>query len=237
MYAWGLDWCGRSSLPGAADSERLASTLHSSLTTVPKLIFLELALLLCCAPHGLEAQEPQPFFYKLSGGYSLLSNSPNGVQGARQLLNGFVAGLDMLPWRGLDLKAEAADYRGTNLNAQEHLLFLTGGGEYEAQLRREGVFTDAMLGAVNANRNWMQNGEAGQSTSLLCILGGGLDTPIRPRVAIRVQGDFVYMNLHAALASIPSPAPVYPNVVHGLPNFFGRVSVGLVWRVHGRDSR
>jgi hypothetical protein len=138
----------------------------------------------------------------------------------------------MLPWRGWELKAEAADYRGTNLNAQEHLLFLLGGGEYEARVRRETVFADALLGAVNANRQWMQDSEAGQTTSLLCVLGGGLDTPIRPRMALRIRGDFLYMNLHAALASINSTAPEYPNVVHGLPNFYGRVLVGLVWTIH-----
>lgn len=186
---------------------------------------------------SLRAQQTQPFFYKLSGGYSLLSNSPNGVRGARQPLSGFTAGLAMLPWRGLDVKAEAADYRGSNLNAQEHLLFLLGGGDYETQLRREGLFADAMLGAVNANRAWMQNSEAGQTTSLLCVLGGGIDTPVRPRVALRIQGDFLYMNLHAALASIDSPAPVYLNTVHGLPNFYGRLLVGLVWTIHPPEPR
>ena len=197
---------------------------------VPRL--LQFALLVCCWTSLSDAQQQQPFFYKASGGYSLLSNSPNGVRGSRQPLSGFAASLGMLPWRGLDLRAEAADYRGTNLNAQEHLLFLLGGGEYEAPLGKEAVFADAMLGAVNANRNWMQNGEAGQTTSLLCVLGGGLDTPLRQRLALRLKGDFLYMNLHSALASIPSPAPVYPNPVHGLPNFYGRVVVGLVWTIH-----
>lgn len=192
-----------------------------------------IVFLVCCWTSVSSAQQqPQPFFYNLSGGYSVLSNSPNGVRGSRQPLNGFAASLGMLPWRGWKLRADAADYRGTNLNAQEHLLFLLGGGEYGRRLRRETAFADALLGAVNVNRQWMQNGEAGQTTSLLCVAGGGLDTPLRPQLAFRIGGDFLYMNLHAALASIPSPQPVYPNPVHGLPNFYGRVFFGLVWTIH-----
>lgn len=191
-----------------------------------------LFLLLACTAPTVRAQQTQPLFYKLSGGYSLLSNSPNGVKGARQPLSGFEAALGMFPWRGWDLKADVARYQGTNLNAQEHLLFLLGGGEYEGHLRREGLFGEALLGAVTANRNWMQNSEAGQTTSLACVIGGGLDTPIRNRVSFRVKGDFLYTNLHAALASIPTPAPTYPITVHGLPNFYGRVTAGFVWIVH-----
>lgn len=188
-------------------------------------------IFLACASVA-RAQETQPFFYKVTGGYSLLSNSPNGVKGARQPLSGFEASLGMFFWRGWDLKADVTRYQGTNLNAQEHLLFLLGGGEYEKHLRREGVFGEALLGAVNANRNWMQNGQPGQTTSLACILGGGLDTPIRNRVSFRLKGDFLYANLHPALAQMNTPAPVYPVVVHGLPNFYGRFTAGVVWIVH-----
>jgi hypothetical protein len=193
-------------------------------------------MLACMAP-AARAQQTQPFFYKLSTGYSLLSNSPNGVRGARQPLSGFEAALGMFPWRGWDLKADVAHYQGRNLNANEHLLFLLGGGEYESHVRREGVFGEALLGAVNANRNWMQNGEAGQTTSLACVVGGGLDTPVAKRVSFRVKGDFLYTNLHAALAQMPSSAPIYPVVVHGLPNFYGRISAGLVWTIHLPGAR
>ncbi len=35
--------------------------------------------------------------------------------------------------------------------------------------------------------------------------------------------------MHPALAALPSPAPVYPNEVHGLPNFYARLGAGLAW--------
>lgn len=181
---------------------------------------------------GLHAQENQQKWqslYQVYGGYSLLSNSPNGVKGARQPLNGFDAELGMLRWHGLRFKVATADYRGTNLNANEDLLFITGGGEYDHRLGREVGFLEGLMGNVAINKNWMQNGEAGQTASFLGILGGGLDTPIGHNLAIRVKADFTYMNLHAAIVPEVQPFPIYDTTVHGLPNIYVRGGAGLVW--------
>lgn len=190
------------------------------------------ALLVFVIAPGIHAQENQQQWqslYELYGGCGLLSNSPNGVKGARQPLNGFEAELAMLRWHGLRFKVATSDYRGTNLNAQEHLLFLTGGGEYDHRLGpREVGFLEGLMGNVAMNKNWMQNGAAGQTTSFLGIVGGGLDTPIGHHLAIRVKGDALYMNLHPALSTVVQ-YPAYPNTVHGLPNFYARVGAGLVW--------
>lgn len=189
------------------------------------------ALLLVLIAPGLQAQENRQKWqslYQLSGGYSFLSNSPNGVKGARHPLNGFEVDLAMLRWHGLRFKVATADYRGTNLNAKQDLLFLTGGGEYDHRLGREVGFVEGLMGNVAINKNWMQNGAAGQTASFLGILGGGLDTPIAHNLAIRVKGDFLYMNLHPALSGF-FPYPVYPNTVHGLPNFYVRAGAGMVW--------
>lgn len=194
---------------------------------------LSSAVLLFVIAPGIHAQENRQQWqslYELYGGYSLLSNSPNGVKGARQPLNGFEAELAMLRWHGVRFKVATSDYRGTNLNAQEHLLFLTGGGEYDRRAgSREVGFLEGLMGNVAMNKNWMQNGEAGQTASFLGIFGGGLDTPIGHDLAIRVKGDALYMNLHPGVAALPSPAPIYPNGVHGLPNFYVRMGAGLVW--------
>lgn len=192
--------------------------------------FLLGALLFFVASSGLQAQENQPKWqslYQLSGGYSFLSNSPNGVKGARRPLNGFDLDLGMLRWHGLRFKIATANYRGTNLNAKQDLLFLTGGGEYDHRIGREVGFIEGLMGNVAINRNWMQNGEAGQTASFLGILGGGVDTPVAHNLAIRVKGDFLYMNLHPALAL--QSVVGYPNQVHGLPNFYVRAGAGLVW--------
>lgn len=194
----------------------------------PRLLLLALiSSLLVPALHGQDNQQKWQSLYQLSGSYSLLSNSPNGVKGARQPLNGWDADLGMLRWHGLRFKIATGDYRGTNLNAQEHLLFLTGGGEYDHRLGREIVFAEGLMGDVAINKNWMKDGVAGQTASFLGIAGGGLDTPIGHNLAIRVKSDFVYMNLHPALA--PVGTVVYPNLVHGLPNFYVRGGAGLVW--------
>lgn len=196
-----------------------------------RLLFLLWSALLLCglAPelHAQDHQQQWQSLYQLSGGYSFLSNSPNGVKGARQPLNGWDLDLGMLRWHGLRFKIATGDYRGTNQNAQEHLLFLTGGGEYDRRFGREVGFVEGLMGNVAINKNWMQNGEAGQTASFLGIMGGGIDTPIGHNLAIRVKGDFLYMNLHPALA--PQATLAYPNLVHGLPNFYARAGAGLVW--------
>lgn len=195
----------------------------------PRLLFLGLFVsLLAPALHGQENQQNWQSLYQLSGGYSVMSNAPNGVKGARQPLNGWDADLAMLRWHGLRFKIATGDYRGTNLNAQQHLLFLTGGGEYDHRLGREILFTEALMGNVAINKNWMQNGAVGQTASFLGILGGGLDTPIGHNLAIRMKGDFLYMNLHPAQnTNIGHVA--YINAVHGLPNYYARAGAGLVW--------
>lgn len=193
--------------------------------------FLCSVLAFCIVAPGLQAQENQQKWqslYELYGGYSMLSNSPNGVKGARQPLNGFEAELAMLRWHGLRFKVATTDYRGTNLNAKQDLLFLTAGGEYDHRMGREVGFLEALMGNVAINKNWMQNGVPGQTASFLGIIGGGLDTPIGHNLAIRAKGDFVYMDLHPALA--PLTYVSYSNLVHGLPNFYARAGAGLVWR-------
>lgn len=78
------------------------------------------------------------------------------------------------------------------------------------------------------NADWGAGKTIGDTASFSAIMGGGLDTPLSPHFAFRVQGDFQYANFEQAAYQIRSTgAPVY---VPGLPNYFGRISTGLVWR-------
>jgi hypothetical protein len=56
-------------------------------------------------------------------------------------------------------------------------------------------------------------------------VGGGADTPISRRLAIRVEGGFQ----HTDFALVQSVANPFPYRIPGLPNYFGRISTGLVW--------
>lgn len=182
----------------------------------------------CCDAQTTAAQTAKPSRYQLYGGYTFLSNSLNGVSGAHQPLNGAEVAFAIPPWHNLRFKMSGFAYKGTNLNAAEHPYFIMAGGQYGKNFGRESAFLEALAGEGNVNANWGANGIIGDTASFSAILGGGLDTPLTPRFAFRVQGDFQYAYFQiAASRSNSSGVPVY---VPGLPNFFGRISSGIVWR-------
>ena len=179
-----------------------------------------------CVSSSLCAQEAAPSRHEIYAGYTFLSNSFNGVPGARQPLNGWDASLALGSWHGLRFKAETFGYTGTNLGAPQSPLFIMAGGQYSRRVGRESVFVEGMAGDVGLNRDWGANRSAGETASFATVLGGGLDTPISRRFAFRASGSFVYENI-----ALQGPKPlIVPYRIPGLPNFFARISTGLVWR-------
>jgi hypothetical protein len=186
--------------------------------------FLSLIVLLCFSS-SLIAQTESRDRYLIYGGYSLLSNSFNGVPGARQMLNGWDASVVFQSWHNLRFKFESSGYNGSNLGAQQHALFLMGGGQYSLQLGKEAVFAEVLAGEARLNRYWGPNRVAGEVASFSSILGGGVDTPLTRHLAFRVAGDYLWENF--ALQQNVTLIPYRPA---GLPNNFARISSGLVWR-------
>lgn len=182
----------------------------------------------CCLAASLHAQTDLSRRYQLYGGYSFLSNSINGVSGSHQPLNGYEVAFAIPPWHDLRFKLNAFQYLGTNLGAAEHPYFVMAGGQYGRNFGKEAAFVEAMAGEGNVNANWGANKTIGDTASFSAVLGGGVDTPLSPHFAFRVQGDlqYAYFKQNASFL-YPAPAPTY---VSGLPNYFGRISTGLVWR-------
>jgi hypothetical protein len=171
----------------------------------------------------LGAQSESHSRYQIYGGYTFLSNSFNGVAGAHQPLNGWDAAIAFPPWHHLRFKIDTFDYSGNNLGAPQHALFIMGGGQYERRLKRETLFAEILMGDGGLNHDWGANRIPGETASFSTVLGGGLDTPISKRFAYRVSGDFQYSNFYlSGDLNLPYRIP-------GLPNYFGRISTGLVW--------
>jgi hypothetical protein len=171
--------------------------------------------------------------YQMYGGYSLLSNSLNGVSGAHQSLNGWEFAFAIPPWHDLRFKLNTFSYRGTNLGAPQHVTFTMGGGQYGRTFGRESPFVETMFGIGNASAQWGANNLAsgaaklpGDTASFAIDMGGGLDTRLSRRFAFRVQGDFHY-SYFQQIAEIENGTHYY---VPHLPNYFGRLSTGVVWR-------
>ena len=181
---------------------------------------------LACAAAVVSAQERPLPRYQLYGGYSYLSNSYNGVPGARKSLNGWDSSLAFSSWHGLRFKLDVASYLGTNTGASQNSLMILAGAQYTVRLGRESLFVEGLAGNADIpNRYWGPNKLPGTDSSFASLLGGGVDTPIGKRLAVRVSGGYVYTNFWIVQsASWLAPVP-YP----GLPRNFGRVATGLVW--------
>lgn len=188
-------------------------------------LFLSLAATLCAQTETQTQQQ----LYQFYGGYSFLSNCPNGTPGARHALNGWNGSLAMLDWHHLRFKIDADGYSGTNLGAGQHLMVITAGGQYGRKFGPEYAFVEGLMGDASLNHHWGDNQATGQTASFATLVGGGFDTPLRRRLSLRVLADFQYMNFNADILSVPSTTPIYPSPVHHLPNFFGRVGAGLAW--------
>ena len=184
-----------------------------------------LILTLFYCPLMLGAQTERPPSYEIYAGYSLLSNSFNGVPGSRQALSGEDASVALPGWHGLRVKIDVSRFSGNNLDAKQQALYILGGGQYEGMFHRERGFVEALFGDVGMNRYWGPKGQPGMTASFVTQLGGGLDTPLNDHFAIRVQGDYRFSNL----ALIQSTSWTQPYRVPGLPQNFGAVSTGLVW--------
>jgi hypothetical protein len=188
--------------------------------------FSPLTLLLCLST-ALFCQQEAPAHFEIYGGYSFLSNSFNGVPGARQPLNGWDASISLSSWHGIRFKAETFGYSGTNIGAPQSPLFIMGGGQYSHRIRRESIFVEGLAGDVGMNRNWGANQSPGETASFATLLGGGLDSPLSRHISVRVSAGYIYENI--ALQG-PLAGGLVPYRIPGLPNYFARISTGVVWR-------
>ena len=165
--------------------------------------------------------------YQLYGGYSYQSNTFNGVPGHRQSLNGWEASLAFPKmWHELRFKLDTTQYRGNNYGAPQNAYYILGGFQYSHKFGHETLYGEVLAGDIGINQNWGPNAHVGGTASFTTLMGGGVDTPINRRFAIRVGGDWVWENY----ALIVATNNTTPYRIPGLPNFFGKVNAGVVWK-------
>ncbi len=148
--------------------------------------------------------------------------------GFREPANLFRAGMPLPPFpHGINLrfKLDVSRFTGTNQGAQQHAIFIMGGGQYEHAIGKERLFAEALAGECGLNRYWGPQAMPGGTASFTSFLGGGADTPINRHFALRVEGGFQYTNF----ALVQSMKTMLPYRVPGLPTYFGRMSAGIVW--------
>jgi hypothetical protein len=198
---------------------------------IPSLLLL---VLLCAGiDANLQSQPSQPLRapFQVYSGYSWLSNSFNG--GAAHPLNGWNTGVAFPDWHRLRFKIDCSSFRGINRGDPQRALLIMGGGQYEATFHRERFFAEALLGEAGLNGAWFstanladyKNGNTGSHASLAEFLGGGADTPVGLHLAVRVEGGVQHTNF-VPIEPLPLAQPYH---LAGLPNYFGRLSAGIVW--------
>jgi hypothetical protein len=184
-----------------------------------------LVLILCLQLLVGKAQTPAAP-YQLSGSFSSLSNSFNGVPGSRQPLLGWDGNVAFPPWHNLRFVLDFSGYQGTNLGSPQRGHFSTAGGEYSHRIGRETIFGKMLFGDANLNKNWAANGAIGTLASFTLYGGSGIDTSLDRHFSLRVEGGVQHTNF-ALETSTTSGFPYYR--IPGLPSNFARFSTGLVW--------
>ncbi len=123
-------------------------------------------------------------------------------------------------------------YRGMNLGDPQHAFAILGGGQYEANFHRERFYAVALAGEAGMNGTWFkpdvgryQNGNTGMRASFEEFLGGGVDTAMSAHTAFRIEGGVQHSNFDP-ITMLPSGTPYH---LEGIPNYFGRISAGIVW--------
>jgi hypothetical protein len=165
--------------------------------------------------------------YELFGGYSFLSNSFAHVIGetSHVPLNGWDAGLAFRawhkldtnrPWHRLGVKTDFSGYYGTSMDLPQRPISLLVGPQYTWLLGKNSLFAEGQVGFVHLNNNWFHYSTT--DNSFAAFVGAGLDHPIAPRLAFRVEGGMLYTNF-----SFANDQGLY------FPNYFARISTGLVW--------
>jgi hypothetical protein len=214
---------GKSVLEPVHDAERyqIASAGRGHRTMRMLLI-----VLILCLPLWVAEAQTATAPYQISGSFSALTNSFNGVPGSRQPMLGWDGNVAFPAWHNLRFVLDFADYRSTNLGAPQDGRFTTAGGLYSHRIGRENIFGKMLFGEANLNKNWAANQAIGTLASFTLYAGGGVDHPINQHFSLRLEGGLQHTNF-ALETSTKSIFPYYR--IPGLPSDFGRFSMGIVW--------
>ena len=189
------NWRNRYAVPVSPPSPCLTHSPFRSLLADPghRTMRTSLVMLILCLPLWVGEAQTATAPYQLSGGFSALSNSFNGVPGSRQPLLGWEVNAVLAAWHNLRFVLDYANYQGTNLGSPQHGHFATAGSQYSHRIGRESIFGKMLFGEGWLNKNWAANGAAGTLASFT-IRRGGIDTPLARHFSLRVDGGVEHTN-------------------------------------------
>ncbi|MGA2650124.1 MAG: hypothetical protein ABSF28_06365 [Terracidiphilus sp.] len=187
-----------------------------------RLFYLAIIFSLCSAVY---AESPAQERYQVYGGYNYLSNSFNGVPGARQGLSGWDVAGEFPEYHGVRFVLDTFGYRGTNQGVPQHAMFIMAGAQFGRRFGREKAYLEGLAGNGNLNQDWAPGGVRGEVNAFSAVLGGGVDTPLTRHLAFRVAGGYQHTSFNAIGATT-----LIGYRIPGLPHSFARITSGLIWK-------
>lgn len=121
------------------------------------------------------------------GGYSYLNIDTNGLTTSRQSANGWEASVSVGLWKYLAAEGDFAGYYknnvlGTGVNARDYEF--SGGPRFDYRY----VFGHALFGTDRLSGSVA--GTSASQNSFVVILGGGIQYPVAPHLAVRGSADW-----------------------------------------------
>jgi len=184
-----------------------------------------LAALVICISTAAYSESSAQERYQVYGGYTYLSNSFNGVPGAKQGLSGWDAAGEFPEYHGIRFAMDTFGYSGTNQGVPQKAMFIMGGAQFGRRFGREKAFLEGLAGNGNINQNWAPGGVRGEVNAFSAVLVGGVDTPLTRHIAFRVAGGYMHTSFNPVGAT-----SLIGYRIPGLPHSFARLTSGVVWK-------
>ena len=155
-------------------------------------------------------------------GYGFLSGSFNDyAEFSGTPMNGWDAALTVHAVGTLSLSFAALGFYATNLDASQFEHSLLVGPHWSRHAGKESLFAHGLIGMgfINSGAIPYDNSSPRSNVAFAVLAGGGLDTPISPHLAWRVEGDYLRSQYGSK-----------SNQIHNLRGNFAHFTTGLVFR-------
>ncbi len=155
-------------------------------------------------------------------GYGFLSNSFNAyAEFSGTPMNGWDAALTVHAAGALSLSFAALGFYGTNLDASQIEHSLLVGPHWSRRAGKESLFVHGLIGMgfINSGAIPYDNSSPSSNVTFAVLAGGGLDTPVSPHLAWRVEGDYLRSRYGSK-----------SNQIHNLRGNFAHFTTGIVFR-------
>jgi hypothetical protein len=160
---------------------------------------------------------------ELYAGYGFLSDSFNDYaeEFSATPMNGWDAAMTLHAKGTLSISVEAMGFYATNLDASQFEHTVLVGPQWSRRAGKESLFAHGLIGMgfINSGAIPFDNSSPSSNVTFAALAGGGLDTPISPHLAWRIEGDYLRCEFGSK-----------SDQIHNLRGNFAHFTTGIVFR-------